>query len=177
MNFKLNFMKIMADATAIKYGLICGLITTLVNLVIYLTESYVYYSLALLGLSIPIIGMVFAHLAYKREGNGYLNYWKAVRIGTGAGTISNWISAIIGQFYLTYIDAAPLLYSLEKQRKDLYFKGLSEEAIEQAMQSLPSPSITLLMGLLTAVIISFIFAMIISIFTKHQKPQVSFHEL
>lgn len=123
-----------------------------------------------LGLIIGIGIMVWAHIQFKKEGSGYMQYSQGVGIGFWMGLIGTVVVVPIMYVYLTFVDSSPFDLFLRAQEDEMIAKGVPDQAIEMGItwtKKLFWPS-----AIFGGVIGSVIIALIISIFTKKSSPEM-----
>ena len=157
---------------SIKWGLISGITSIVFFLIFVFTDSYGDSKTNWIG-SIPfIIFMVLAHKEFKKTGNGTMTYSQGLGIGTLMALFSYLISGIFTYIYTKFIN--PDFYSMmnDKLIEQWQEQGLSQEQIDAALSmtsKFQNPEIALVMGLVGAVLVGFIIALIVSAITK-QNP-------
>ncbi len=157
----------------IKYGLIAGLILTVYSLILYFAELTANIWLNMVPFIILIIGFILAHRSFKEEGNGYMNYGQGLGIGTIVAGISGFISSLFSYIYIKFINPEYLANILEEQRIALEDQGLDDEQIDQFLsifETLRTPEVSLITGVIFMIIFGFILSLIVSAFTKKTDP-------
>ncbi len=160
---------------AIKWGLILGITSIVLFLSIYfgglMGESWTGW----FGPIISIIVMYLAHKEFKDQGNGFMSYGQGLGLGTLMSAISGVISSIFSYIYIKFINPEYLVELLDISRAQMEDSGQGEDQVEVAMEmteKFMTAEITAGIGLLGAIFIGFIIALIVSAITKNNDPSL-----
>ncbi len=159
--------------TALKFGLIAGVAYMIFTTIIYTSGQAANSSLAWLGTIIPITTMVLAMKEFRAQNGGFMSYGQGLGIGTLMSAISGLISSVYAYIYNEFIDPTLRQQILDKVREDLENRGMDDTQVEQALemsQKFSTPGFTFLFGIIGAIFIGFIIALIISAIMKKDKP-------
>ncbi|WP_428658290.1 DUF4199 domain-containing protein [Runella sp.] len=159
--------------TALKFGLIAGVAYIIFTTILYVSGQAANSSLAWISVIIPITTMVLAMKEFRTSNGGFLSYGQGLGIGTLMSAISGFISATYSYIYNEFIDPTLRQQILDKVREDLENRGMDDAQIEQAVemsQKFSTPGLTFVFGILGAIVIGFIIALIISAIMKKDKP-------
>lgn len=161
---------------ALKWGAINGAIGIIFFIVVdflgLIGESWT----SIIGLAIFLIIVVMAHKEYKSEGDGYMNYGTGLGVGTLTSVVSSIISSIFTFIYVSFINTEIPNMIREKQIMTWEDQGMDQAQIDQAssmMEMTTSPAAMLVFGIVGGVFGGFIVALIVTIFTKNQRPELS----
>ena len=161
-------------SVSIRYGLLAGVASIILSLLLFLTnmdQSPVRW----LGLVIIVGAIVLAHNQFKQGNGGFMSYGQGLGIGTLLSAVSGIISTIFSYIYMTYIDTGYMARVMEKTRMDMEAKGnMSDAQIDQAMgmaEKFSGGVWILVFGILGGIFIGFVISLIISAFTKHNRPE------
>lgn len=166
--------------TALRYGLIGGLILILWTLFTIVSMDRGGVLASSLGLLISIavtVGISFSVIKFHRdqELSGFISFSKAFVISILAIVIAGAITSAFSVVDLTIIN--PDYY--ESAREDMRFQyedmGMDDEAIEMAMKVMTfiqSPVIMFFMGILSFAFFGAIISLITSLVLKRDEPQV-----
>lgn len=166
--------------TALRYGLIGGLILilwTLLTIVSMDRGGVLASSLGLLVSIVVTVGISFFVIKFHRdqELEGFISFSKAFVISILAIVIAGAITSAFSVVDLTIIN--PDYY--EGAREDMRFQyedmGMDDEAIEMAMKVMTfiqSPVIMFFMGILSFAFFGAIISLITSLVLKRDEPQV-----
>lgn len=162
--------------SAMTFGLITGLVLVIYTLLLYMTDNYVSKS-TILGLLQWVIltgGLYYGIKTYRdQHSEGYITYGRSLGLGV---LISVFVGVILGIFtYLLYtvIDPELLDRSIKIAQEEMLKAGMSEERVETATEmqrTFTSPAIMLFSSVFSFAFIGTIISLIVSIFTKNEKP-------
>ncbi|HEX8426142.1 DUF4199 domain-containing protein [Hymenobacter sp.] len=166
-----------ANAVAIRYGLITGLIWLIIDFIFRATGLSFKYSLYLpTSLLVYIVGIIMAHRYFKQQNGGFMRYGQGVMIVLVLSLVSGVMSGLFNYIYVNFIDPE---YAL-RMRTDFEawmnsFGSIPEEQIEKGMadmsdEKIKSP-IQIGKATLSSAIGGVIVGLIVSIFTKHNRPE------
>jgi len=162
-------------STAIKYGIIFGLISGLVTVIIFLTENFGNIWLGMgIGLIISITGIVLTHREYKANNGGYMSYGQGLISGIVMSVIAGLISGTISYLYIQFVDPTILDKMAELQIQMLEKMNFPEEQMEEAitkMEAENTASKQLTGGLFSGLIFGLLLSLIVSAFTKRTRPE------
>jgi len=163
----------------LQYGLISGLTSLLVFVIMYLmgTDAFAH-PLAMLTYLIPI---VFAVLACKKAkaATGYLAFREALKISFGILVITSLFSTVFSFFLFNYIDKAfaerLMQVAIERTQDWMQRFGSSQDQIDKAIQRMMKENQfsagNLFQSFMIGCILSFIIALIIAAVMKKNKPE------
>lgn len=161
-------------AVGIRYGLLAGVASIIFSLLLFMTSAD-QSPVRWLGLAITIGAMVLAHNQFKQHNGGFMSYGQGLGIGTLLVVVSGVISTVFSYLYMTYMDPGYMGRIMEKTRLEMEAKGnMSDAQVDQAMamaQKFSSGAWMLLFGILGSILIGFVISLIISAFTKHNRPE------
>ena len=159
----------------IKWGVISGVVGILVFLVLAITGLIFKSSVSWISAIPFIVILVLAHREFKSEGDGFMSYSKGLGLGLVVAGIGAVIQTIFSYIYIKFVDTeyyanqtAALVEQWEKQ-------GLNEEQIEAALgfsQNMMNPEMGILFGILGGIFFGFIISLIVTAFTKKNKPDL-----
>lgn len=127
------------------------------------------------GLLITAAIMALAHKAFKEEGDGFMSFGQGLGIGTLMSLIGSILSSIFTYIYISFINTNYLEAMRDKAILDMQEQGNSAEQIDQAMSFMEwmfSPVSIAIMSVVGGVIMGFIVALLVTIFTKKQNPEL-----
>jgi len=162
--------------SAMTFGLITGILIVIYTLLLYMTDNYVSKN-TILGLLQWIIltgGLYYGIKTYRDQySDGYITYGRSLGLGV---LISVFVGVILGIFtYILYtlIDPGLLEKSIKIAQEEMLKAGMSEERVETATEmqrTFTSPTIMLFSSVFSFAFIGTIISLIVSIFTKNEKP-------
>jgi hypothetical protein len=160
---------------SLKYGIIFGLISGLVSVVIFLTENFGNIWLGMvIGLIVSITGIVLTHREYKNNNGGYMSYGQGLMTGIVMSVIAGLISGTISFLYIQFVDPTILEKMSEVQIQMLEKMNVPEEQMEEAiakMEAENTASKQLTGGLISGLIGGLFLSLIVSAFTKRTRPE------
>ncbi|SNC59196.1 Protein of unknown function [Hymenobacter gelipurpurascens] len=162
------------SSVGIRYGLITGLIATVVSLLQLALISDPETPLRWLSLVIMVVGIVLAHKSFKNMNGGFMSYGQGLSIGTIVSGVTGALSGIFSYIYMSFIDPDYMNRVMEITRSRMEEKGLDDAQIDQSMAMVSKFSggpLTIVFGILGALLFGFIISLIISAFTKHTRPE------
>lgn len=161
----------------IRTGVLLALVLIIYSMIIQLTGMSTNKLLSSFSNVFYILGIIWAHKTYKETGDGFMRYGQ----GLGLGVIVSGVAAIISVFftylYIKLIDSSMIGKMLDQARIEMEQKGLDDDQIEQGLamsQKFMTPEMILIMGVLGALFMGFIFSLIISAITKKKNPSLEF---
>ncbi|MEY4539029.1 MAG: hypothetical protein RLZZ306_786, partial [Bacteroidota bacterium] len=145
--------------TALKWGVIIGIISILYNTAIMVSGQIGNLTLGYSFYIILAIGIFMAMNDFKKENQGFVSYSQGLGLGVMKTTIVGLISGFFTFAYLKFIDPSITDQLMKKTVEDMEKKGLPDEQIEQAMEyskMFMSPGAMFMAGLIGIVFIGFI---------------------
>lgn len=161
---------------AMKWGAINGLLAIALLVIIDIAGMTGNQVVGWIGYVVFLVIVVLAHKQYKSEGDGFMSYGQGLGIGTLTMVVSSVISSVFFFIYVSFISSDFIEAIKEKSIMDMEEKGMSDAEIDQAMgfsEAFMSPGAMTIMGFIGAIFIGFIIALLVSIFTKNQRPELS----
>ena len=166
-----------AKATVKSVGVKWGLITTAVNITMFLVPALAGMNpfdqtLNWIGIAVGIVIIVLAHKDFKDNGDGYMNYGQGIGIALIMGAVSTLIGGLFTYLYTTVIDTGVMEMVYQKQREAMEAQNQPEANIEMAMKwtKMLFWPIYVFFGVVGTVII----ALIVTIFTQKKRPESNF---
>lgn len=162
------------SSVGIRYGLITGLVATVVSLLQLALISDPETPLRWLSFLIMVAGIVLAHKSFKQLNGGFMSYGQGLTIGTIVSGITGAISGVFSYIYMTFIDPEYMNRVMEITRSRMEEKGLDDAQIDQSIAMVSKFSggpLTIVFGILGALLFGFILSLIISAITKNTRPE------
>ncbi len=162
---------------ALKYGLIFGVIGIIFTLMLYSQELHYQIDLKrffiniALGLLFVVVGSILGMNEFKKGNNSYMSFGQGLKIGVGLSLISG-IIAIIFSFVMTeVIDPDMQEKAINYATEMMQDAGMTEDQIDKQLAGQKEPNIPLNIGigLIFAIFIGFIGALIPAIVIKKQE--------
>ncbi|MEM6263564.1 MAG: DUF4199 domain-containing protein [Bacteroidota bacterium] len=160
--------------TALKYGLIMGLVMAAYTLILSLTGQSFNQTLGYVSYVI-IIGVIFlAMREYKSLNEGFMTFKQGLGIGVLASLIGGTISSAFSFVYMTFIDPDFIAKLQEFTRSEMEKnQDLSPAQVDQAMEMtsfMMTPGAMFVMGIIGSVILGLIVSLIMSAILKNEPP-------
>ena len=166
--------------TAMKYGLIGGLVLVVLSLVYNVTgiidytgqSSNMIPNILNWGTMIAVIVLAIKHHRDNELG-GFIKFGRCFGLGTLTSLIMGLISGIFGLIYFNVIDPGLVDEIMSQMEERFAEQGMDENAIEMALswtRSMFSPVGIFLMGALGTTILGMIFSLIIGAIMKKDPP-------
>jgi hypothetical protein len=163
----------------LKYGLISGLIITIITLLQYLGGLDMYLSpIGYISYLVVTTMAVLAALHVRKANEGFLEFTEALKVTFSVFVISLLLQTIFSYILLNYIDVsfkeALSQEVLNKTEQMLKKFGASDSQIDEALESErskdPFSASRVLLGYAISCIVAFIFCLLISLIVKRSRP-------
>jgi hypothetical protein len=160
---------------AFKYGVITGLASAVFIVINFIagTFSLIWVGL-LVGLTISILGIVFAHREFKRNNGGFMKYGRGLMIGTLVSIIASIIGGLVTYCYIEFVDPG-ILDTMKEIQISMFEKfGMPEDKMDEAIAKVNEETTAinqLTRSFWNGLIGGFILSLIVSAFTKHNRPE------
>lgn len=163
---------------ALQYGLILGLISILLAVVVYVmgqTYEQPWWQ-SVLGIGIMIVFVVYGIKAFKSDNGGFLSLGEALKTGLAISLISGIIGILFNLVFMTVIEPDFQANIMEKAQIDMVEQNpnMTDEQIEMAMgftETFTSPLIISAMAIIGSLFIGFIISLIAGLIMKVNKPE------
>lgn len=162
------------SSTAMRYGLIVGLISVIYSMLLMLTDNGMNRWLSSISYLFLIAGMVMAFKYFKQHNGGFMRYGQGLGIGTLMSLVAGLLTSVVMYVYVKFIDGSIMEKTMEMQRIEMEKRGMSEAEIDQAMEmasKFAGPEMILIGGTIGFVFMGFIIALIVSAIMKHNRPE------
>jgi Protein of unknown function (DUF4199) len=159
---------------ATKYGLIQGVFSFALNVVTSLAGIKPTWIATALNVAVLIVLMILAHREFKRTHGGIMMYPEGLGSGTLLSIVGAVVTAVLMYVYLKYINPGSLATLLQAQQAALEERGITGAQARQAMSmvsAIMTPVGISVITLIVEVILGFIVALILSIFTHKSTHQ------
>ncbi len=166
--------KASSKKTIINYGVLLGIATVLMGVLMYLTNSLyeVNWFFVAIGFVLPIAILVLGIKAYKKNNNGFLKLSDAIKIGIGIALISGLIGVVWEQVLTTVLEPDFISTTIEKQKEIYDNSGVSEAQIEAGIQmtkKLSQPAFAIPLSLIKSIFVGFIISLIAGLVMKKEQ--------
>ncbi|HTT05156.1 MAG TPA: DUF4199 domain-containing protein [Steroidobacteraceae bacterium] len=160
-------------AIATKYGLILGVVSFLIFLAQVLTGLKQNWVVSVANIALLIVLMALAHGEFRRTHSRMMTYPQGLGSGTLLASVGALIRSILTFIYLKYINTGYLTALVQAQRSALAQRGITGAQAQMAGQiaaTITTPAGIAVTSLVTGVILGFVVALIVSIFTQKSDP-------
>ena len=182
---------------ALKWGAISGIGSMIFTTIMYVTGQVANGGLAWLGMIIPIAAMVMAMKEFRAQNGsiifsersikrgdekitelrtqdgGFMSYGQGLGIGTLLSGVGGFLSGTYNYIYNEFVDPTLRQQILDKTREELENRGIDDNQIDAAIEmsaKFSTPGITFALSMVMAILIGFIFSLIVSAIMKKDKP-------
>lgn len=170
----MNEQNVTVSNTAMRYGIIVGLISVIYSFVLAMLDETMNRGLGAVAYLFLIVGMVMAFKYFKNHNHGYMSYGQGLGIGTLMSLIVGLLSSIFMYIYIKFVDPEMMNRAMEMQRVQMEERGMDDAQIDQAMEmagKFSSPELMIVFGTLGFVVIGFIIALIVAAIMKNARPE------
>jgi hypothetical protein len=154
---------------AMKYGLIQGVLSFVVFLVQTLAGISQGWIRTVAGVAILVVLMVLAQLQFRRTHHNEITYGQGLGCGTLLVSVAALLTSVLIYVYVAFINTAYVAAATHARQTALAQRGLTDAQAQQAMaitDLFMSPVGIAVSYLISTVIVGFIVALIVSIFTQ-----------
>jgi len=164
-------------SVAVRYGLLTGLIWVIVDFILRVTELSFKFSVYLsAAIVVYIIGSIIAHRFFKQNNGGFMTYKQGLIIVIVLSLLTGFVSGLFNYIYVNFIDTdyvAKMRADMEAWLSSL--PNITEAQIDKSLadineEKLKSP-LQIGKGLMSSAFIGLIIGLIITAFTKHNRPE------
>lgn len=163
------------NAIALRYGLICGVISIIYSLILNITDlALTNRTLGWVSFIILIAAIWLAMREYKRQNNNYMSYGQGLSIGTLVTVVSSILGAIFTYIYVKFIDTGFIDKMRQMQVTELEKKGMNDDQIEQAVavsEKMMTPEMIVVFAVVGGLFFGFLLSLIISAIMKRTRPE------
>jgi hypothetical protein len=159
---------------ATRYGLIQGVLSFVVFLVATLAAIKQSWGTSVANAVLLIVLMVLAHREFKKTHGGMMTYPQGLGSGTLLSSIAAVVTCVLVYVYVKYINTGYIAAAMQVQQAALEQRGISGPQAQQAMSimaAVMTPVGIVLTSLISGVIVGFILALLVSIFTQKGDPK------
>lgn len=139
LDFNANLKEESARPTGVRYGLILGLVSTVLSVVFIMTNTIDFSGTksnmlsTIISWGVSIFFFYKAISTYKEELNGYITLGKSIVVSMWVGVVSSVISGLFMFIYFKFIDPTFIDKTLDIMRANLEEKGMDTNQIDTAM--------------------------------------------
>lgn len=162
-------------SVGIRYGLIMGTISIVFFLLFVIVDIDTYLKIGRwVNTGMVIVILVLAHMYFKKNGDGFMNYGQGIGIAFWLGLISSVVGSIFTYLYVKFFDQSMTTAIRESAIRDMEKQGQSDEQIEMAMKFVDmftNPEALLFIGLFFGILGTVVIALIVTLFTQKARPE------
>lgn len=162
-------------AIATKYGLIEGLLAFVVFVIQAMVVFKQSWVVTVLDIAILVVLIALAHGEFKRTHNRMMTYGQGLGSGTLLATIGSILTGVLILIYVKFINTGYFVAAMKLQRATLEQRGITGAQQQQAMAFtgiVMNPVGLFIASIVSGVILGFIVALIVSIFTQKGDPRI-----
>lgn len=165
--------EITTGQVAKKWGLIYGLITTLLTIIpLVLEKQFSWMSFVIIA--VAIVSYVLATKEYKTANGGYMTFGEGFKISIIAALIAGVIRSVVNYVYIKFIDPG-VTERMQQALEDTWREqGMSAEQIEQARSfsaGFSNPELGLIIGIVVVLLGGVIWGAIVSAINKNEAEE------
>lgn len=158
----------------LKWGLILGLMSTIVGLVVNLFDLYANDGMIQIVSLLLVLGaLIFAYQEFKAAHEGFMEFGEGFGMGMLILVISGAFSGLLSYIYMKFIDTGIIERMKSIQLEEMEKQGLSDEQIDMAMsmsEFAMTPEMMTLIGFVANLFFGAIIALIVSGIMKKKRP-------
>ncbi|MGB3775815.1 MAG: DUF4199 domain-containing protein [Leeuwenhoekiella sp.] len=169
--------KIKTNKIALNFGVILGIISILLAVILYITDNLLKQSwvTSVVGFLITIGVIVYALSTFKKANGGFMSLTEALKIGVGVALIGGLIAGMYNVIFLTYIEPDFTEQIVEQQRMTLTeeYPNFTEDQINQSLdmtRKFSKPWISLAFYVILNLFFGFIISLIAGLVMKKEDP-------
>ncbi len=163
---------------ALNYGIIWGLLTIVLSVISYVTDTYLErpWWLTVAGIAIMVGVIVYGLKAYKFENEGFLSVSESLKVGLAISLIAAIIGTIYNYIFMTVIEPEFVTQSLDLAREQMVSQNpdMTQEQMDMAMgisEKMMTPMIMSAMGIIFTLFLGFITSLIAGLVMKVNRPE------
>lgn len=163
-----------ASKTGLRYGLIGGLLSVALSLVMFLTGAVSFdadgggnWLQTLLSVAVYLGVLIMAINAHKKWQGGRITFGKAFGVAAIATVVMAVLSAIFTYVYFSFIDPEVLNIAYEKALEQVESQGQDPEQVAGILKSTISAPAMAIYSLLGGVILGMIVSLILALIQKN----------
>lgn len=161
----------------LNYGLIFGLISVILGVVMYVTNSYLapHWIYSVIGFIIFAVLVSLGIKAFKAENGGFLSLGEALKVGIGIALIGGIITAIWSLVLMEVLEPDYMEQMAQIQREQMIenFPDMTEQQMDQASEmsaSFQSPWVTIPISLVINLFLGLIISLIAGLIMRQKRP-------
>ena len=174
MEEQVDFKGITTRAVGLQYGAILAILSIVLFLIPAVMGENPFKGVwNWIGAAVSVIVIVLAHKKFKDDGDGFMRYGQGIGIAFWIGLISTVVSILFSYSYTAFIDNGPFELFMIQQEDELIAKGTPESIIKTSLEW--TRKLFWGIGIFMGVFFTLLMALVITIFTKKQNPDLVFN--
>lgn len=161
----------------INYGILLGIISILLNVILYVTNNHLapHWSIGVLGFIINIIIVVIALKTFRTENGGFMKLTEALKIGLGVALIAVVLGAIYFYLLTTIIEPTYMEQVMSVQREAMLEQNpdMTQAQLDQAAEissMFTGKGVIIAFQVIAGLFFGFIIALIAGLIMKKENP-------
>ncbi|SDS48410.1 Protein of unknown function [Gillisia sp. Hel1_33_143] len=161
----------------INYGLLLGITSVLVGVIMYVTNSYLNPSwiYSVISIALPIVIITMGIKAFKTANGGFLGLGEAIKIGLGIAVIGGILTAIWSLLLMTVIEPNYMSLLMEAQQEKMLATNPNItqsqlDAAQEVSSKFSSPWIAMAMTIIWSLFSGLIISLISGLVMKKENP-------
>ncbi|MGJ8593443.1 MAG: DUF4199 domain-containing protein [Aquaticitalea sp.] len=167
--------KLQARKFILNYGLILGVISILIGVVMYVTNLYIEKSWisSLLSILVMIVIISYGINEFKKHSGGFLNLGQALKIGVGIALVAGIIGVIYQLIFINFIEPDFMEQMMQLQFDKMIEDNpdMSQEQIDMSIEmakKFSSPWITMAISIVGSLFLGLIISLIAGLVMKKE---------
>lgn len=163
---------------ALNYGVIWGLLSIVLSVIAYVTNTYLERPmwLTIAGIAIMVGIIVYGLKAFKLENEGFLSVSESLKVGLAISLIAAIIGTIYNYIFMTVIEPDFVTQSLDIAREQMVTQNpdMTQEQMDMAMgisEKMMTPLVMSAMGIIMTLFLGFIVSLISGLIMKVNRPE------
>jgi len=160
----------------LKYGIIYGLVSTVVNLIPILTETAadISFTMNIVNIVIAFAIFIIAGRDFKKQNGGMMGFGEGFKINMIAASLTAVIRSIITYIYMKFIDpeyGSRMLRAMEEAWEE---SGMPADQLEQTKRFTSifvNPEVGIALGVIMAILAGLIWGAISAAITKNEEDE------
>jgi len=164
---------------ALTYGLLLGLFSVLLSVVLYAMDSHLERPgwASFLSFAVTLALIVYGLKTFKKENEGYMSLGQALKTGVAISLIAGIIGAIFNYIFVTMIEPDFVNQMLELTRENMLENNpeMTDEQVEMGLsitEKMMQPWIMSALAIIVSMFFGFIISLIAGLIMKQNRPEV-----
>lgn len=168
-----------AKKFVINYGVLLGILSIILGVVMYVTNAYLAPSFiySVIGFLILVVVIALAIKAYKSENGEFLGLGEALKVGIGVAVIGGIIAALWSFVLMNYIEPDFMSQMMEMQREEMIEANpnMTDSQMDAAMEmgeKFSSPWLIMAISLIGNLFFGLIISLVVGLIMKKENPYI-----